>query len=226
MKVDPSPVRSGPRSDATVVSKFEILHVLRELVDPLEQISLRDTLSKVVENEFEGQEIGSDFDGVIPTYTKMTPTINELNRNYSRAWKTLCSGGNTVLEKEDMHSLQTENKRTGASGSEVYLLFVGYDYGCWSTVGRDAYQRQQIVSIGRGCEAFGITSHEVAHALGLFHEQSRYDRNNWITVYPKRIPPSQLYNFARESFTDVVPIQCAYEKCMRTSWLRCTPASR
>ncbi|CAJ0606103.1 unnamed protein product [Cylicocyclus nassatus] len=80
---------------------------------------------------------------------------------------------------------------------KVYLLFVGYDYGCWSTVGRDAYQGQQLVSIGRGCEAFGITSHEVAHALGLFHEQSRYDRDNWITVFPNRVPRSQLYNFAK-----------------------------
>ncbi|KAK6739225.1 hypothetical protein RB195_020967 [Necator americanus] len=83
--------------------------------------------------------------------------------------------------------------------SSVYLLFVGNDDGCWSTVGRDAAQGQQLVSIGRGCEAFGITSHELAHALGLFHEQSRYDRDNWITIYPQRIPKSQLYNFAKVS---------------------------
>ncbi|VDO90393.1 unnamed protein product [Heligmosomoides polygyrus] len=81
----------------------------------------------------------------------------------------------------------------------VYLLFTGHDEGCWSTVGRDAFQGQQIVSIGPGCEPFGITSHEVAHALGLFHEQSRYDRDYWITVYPNRIPRSQLYNFAKVS---------------------------
>ncbi|ETN75816.1 astacin [Necator americanus] len=36
---------------------------------------------------------------------------------------------------------------------QVYLLFVGNDDGCWSTVGRDAAQGQQLVSIGRGCEA-------------------------------------------------------------------------
>ncbi|KAK6015569.1 astacin, partial [Ostertagia ostertagi] len=78
----------------------------------------------------------------------------------------------------------------------VYLLFTGHDEGCWSTVGRAAWQRQQIVSIGPGCEPFGISSHEVAHALGMFHEQSRFDRDNWVNVYPNRVPRSLLYNFA------------------------------
>ncbi|VDL72606.1 unnamed protein product [Nippostrongylus brasiliensis] len=103
---------------------------------------------------------------------------------------------------------QTRRKRTAYRNAlypttiwkrGVYLLFTGHDQGCWSTVGRAAEQRQQIVSIGPGCEPFGISSHEVAHALGLYHEQSRYDRDNWINIYPNRVPRGLLYNFAKVS---------------------------
>ncbi|KAK6038620.1 astacin [Cooperia oncophora] len=94
---------------------------------------------------------------------------------------------------------------------KVYLLFTGHDEGCWSTVGRDPWQQQQLISIGPGCEPFGISSHEVAHALGLFHEQSRYDRDNWITVYPGRVPQSFLYNYAKVGRRQMSPYATPYD---------------
>uniref|UniRef100_A0A1I7U8M7 Zinc metalloproteinase n=1 Tax=Caenorhabditis tropicalis TaxID=1561998 RepID=A0A1I7U8M7_9PELO len=80
-----------------------------------------------------------------------------------------------------------------------YLLFIGNDDGCWSTVGRDASQGKQVVSIGDGCEHFGVTSHELAHALGIFHEQSRYDRDDSVTFNPRVVEKDLLFNFAKIS---------------------------
>lgn len=37
------------------------------------------------------------------------------------------------------------------------------------------------------CMFFEIVLHEWLHAIGLFHEQSRYDRNNYITLQLKNI---------------------------------------
>ncbi|PIC45305.1 hypothetical protein B9Z55_005369 [Caenorhabditis nigoni] len=84
-------------------------------------------------------------------------------------------------------------KRTN---EEVYLLMSAEEEGCWSTVGRDEAQKAQILNIGEGCEMFGITSHELAHALGLFHEQSRYDRNNYVQIIKSRIAQKNFYDFA------------------------------
>ncbi len=38
-------------------------------------------------------------------------------------------------------------------------------------------------------------THEIGHALGLYHEQSRPDRNNYVTVVTSNIDPTSLFNF-------------------------------
>jgi hypothetical protein len=47
---------------------------------------------------------------------------------------------------------------------------------------------QQIILISSPSNAdTGSAIHEILHALGFFHEQSRADRNNYIVVYPQNI---------------------------------------
>lgn len=52
---------------------------------------------------------------------------------------------------------------------------------CWSYVGD--FQTGQIVSIGRNCEYKHIVEHELLHALGFYHEQSRSDRDDYVTIW-------------------------------------------
>uniref|UniRef100_A0A914D682 Metalloendopeptidase n=1 Tax=Acrobeloides nanus TaxID=290746 RepID=A0A914D682_9BILA len=41
---------------------------------------------------------------------------------------------------------------------------------------------EQDISLDSGCWDVGVASHEFGHALGMYHEQERWDRDNYITV--------------------------------------------
>ena len=44
------------------------------------------------------------------------------------------------------------------------------------------YSGAQTLSIGRGCEYDGVIIHEIMHALGFYHEQSRSDRDDFVEI--------------------------------------------
>ena len=76
------------------------------------------------------------------------------------------------------------------------------DSGCWSYVGMVPSMWGQELSIGRGCEYLGIVAHEIGHALGFFHEQSRTDRETYVTVLPENMVDGVSYNFRIESLAE------------------------
>ncbi|VDM63084.1 unnamed protein product [Angiostrongylus costaricensis] len=57
----------------------------------------------------------------------------------------------------------------------------------------------QSLSLGRGCETVGTATHEIGHALGLFHTQARHDRDSFITVHRQNFLPEWLPQAAKES---------------------------
>jgi len=67
--------------------------------------------------------------------------------------------------------------------------------GCSSYVGRTG--RRQDITLARGCWTRGIVAHEIGHALGFFHEQSRTDRDRFVRILWQNIIPRFKNNFKR-----------------------------
>ena len=72
---------------------------------------------------------------------------------------------------------------------------------CFSPVGRQyASPGAQELSIGIGCNHKGIIMHELLHALGFWHEQSRSDRDDFLEVLWENIQKG-MYLWLVWSFT-------------------------
>lgn len=67
--------------------------------------------------------------------------------------------------------------------------------GCYSNVGRVNRSTGQKISLGEGCWYKGTAVHEIGHAIGFFHEQSRPDRDNYVEIVRDNIRSPNLHNF-------------------------------
>ncbi|CAH1794870.1 unnamed protein product [Owenia fusiformis] len=65
--------------------------------------------------------------------------------------------------------------------------------GCFADVAKRG--RGQIVSLGPGCAKKGVIAHEILHVLGFYHEQSRTDRDEYISVQWDNVKDGQNENF-------------------------------
>ncbi|MCL4134214.1 UNVERIFIED_CONTAM: hypothetical protein GTU68_004892 [Idotea baltica] len=72
-----------------------------------------------------------------------------------------------------------------------YVSYVDADDGCWSYVGRQGGMQE--INYPQWCiDQYGSVQHEMYHALGFFHEQSRTDRDDYVTIEWDNIEDGQF----------------------------------
>jgi hypothetical protein len=95
--------------------------------------------------------------------------------------------------------------------TQVGALLVTHDEvmavgtACFSQIGQTARAQPSRTNLGSGCTGSRTILHELGHALGLFHEQSRPDRDNYVTVDLSNVAPAAQSNFARFNLPLVGP---------------------
>ena len=78
------------------------------------------------------------------------------------------------------------------------------DTGCWSYVGELTHWTSQALNLqSPGCDSLGTSMHELLHALGQTHEQSRPDRDTYVTVNFAKISAGKENNFHVQAEDDV-----------------------
>ncbi|XP_056112609.1 hatching enzyme 1.2-like [Rhinichthys klamathensis goyatoka] len=85
-----------------------------------------------------------------------------------------------------------------AKSSQTDYISIENKDGCFSALGRTG--GKQVVSLKRdGCMYNGIVQHELNHALGFYHEQTRSDRDQYVKINFENISPDMAYNFEKQN---------------------------
>ncbi|GAB0093430.1 hypothetical protein DMENIID0001_085710 [Sergentomyia squamirostris] len=174
---------------------------------PIESPRILQPKEEMGDDLFEGdmdlteEQKNSLFDGLVDIRTGL------LNEKYRWPNKTLIYdfAEDVNTEQRDWIEKGLQNiasntclkfvRRTTEKG---YVLVTTNSTGCSSNVGRRG-DRQLLklknAKLGSGCFKFGTIIHEFIHALGFYHAQSAYNRDEYVTINWENIEPGHEHNF-------------------------------
>ncbi|XP_057209244.1 meprin A subunit alpha [Triplophysa rosa] len=113
-----------------------------------------------------------------------------------------------ILQTFEMYRLKSCVDFKPYEGESTYISFTKLD-GCWSFVGD--LKTGQNVSIGERCDTKAIVEHELLHALGFYHEQSRSDRDDYVKIWWDQIIPGKEHNFNKYEDDFITDLNTPYD---------------
>uniref|UniRef100_A0A3P8ZBV9 Metalloendopeptidase n=1 Tax=Esox lucius TaxID=8010 RepID=A0A3P8ZBV9_ESOLU len=114
-----------------------------------------------------------------------------------------------ILKAFEQYRLKTCINFVPWKGEKNYIsVFKGS--GCFSSVGNRQEGKQKL-SIGNNCDRLATVEHEFLHALGLWHEQSRADRDDYVDIMWDRIEQGKEHNFLIHGETESSALNVPYD---------------
>ncbi|XP_017861346.1 PREDICTED: low choriolytic enzyme-like [Drosophila arizonae] len=123
----------------------------------------------------------------------------------------------TIKTAMDVYHNRTCIRFVERRGQKDYISIDNGNTGCWSYVGRK--RGKQIVNLqSPGCVGYaGTVMHELMHVIGFLHEQSRMERDNYVTIIYENIIPKHKKNFKKVDPTEGFGVPYDYDSIMHYS---------
>ncbi|XP_066276693.1 uncharacterized protein [Branchiostoma lanceolatum] len=96
--------------------------------------------------------------------------------------------------------------------NEQNYIHIRKSTGCHAYVGVQGGAQE--VSLGDGCLGKATIMHELMHAVGFWHEQSRPDRDDWVWIYLENVPQDRWHAFDKHSETRTLGLSYDYGSLM------------
>ncbi|XP_011498434.1 PREDICTED: zinc metalloproteinase nas-13-like [Ceratosolen solmsi marchali] len=78
-----------------------------------------------------------------------------------------------------------------------YIRITAGNTGCWSTIGRIGGPQNLNLQVPECLTRKGTVIHELMHTIGFLHEQSRFERDDFVDIQWHNIQPGREVNFAK-----------------------------
>lgn len=142
-----------------------------------------------------------------PNPLKIPYTIHSSLRNNRYARSALAAA---IADYKKKLCLELVPKTTESN----YIEFGDFGRGCSSPVGFRPWRKVNGISLVRGCWHKGTIMHEIGHSLGLWHEQSRPDRDQHVEIQFHKIKPANVHNFKMMKGIDALGTRYDYLSMM------------
>ncbi|PAV80424.1 hypothetical protein WR25_23594 [Diploscapter pachys] len=154
-------------------------------------IVVTDDQLKQMEDEYKRSGGRKKRQAAIPIRKWPQNTIHYYFHNVSAKSQQAVAAGLKVIQQ------QTCINFVKSSTAANRIRIINAD-GCWSPIGMKGGE-QDLSLQSDGCDLQGTAAHEFIHAIGYYHEQSRYDRDQYIIVDLTNVEPDNAYNFDKET---------------------------
>ena len=104
---------------------------------------------------------------------------------------------NTINQAVGHLNTTTNLNLVPRQGQSDYVRIRHRSQGCSSQVGRQG--GRQHVNLADGCNNMGVIAHELLHSAGMWHEQSRNDRDNYVEILWDHIQNDREHNFEKQA---------------------------